>query len=65
MWNQPYLWVVYIAYWFNLFVPFENLWISPDTIAVVMNFLSGILVLIFSLSLIRKVIDIVSTYFDD
>lgn len=66
MWNAPYLWVVYIAYWFNLFVPFENfLWISPDTIAVEMNFLSWILVLIFGLSLIKKVIDLVSNYFDD
>ena len=42
------VWLAYIAYFFSLFAPFDGfLGISIDTIAIQMNFFSGILVLIF------------------
>ncbi len=58
-WNEPnmntvpYLWLGYIAFWFSLFNPFvDTFWINSDTFAVIMNFLSGIFVLIFSLAVL-------------
>ena len=47
---SPFIWLSYIALWFGLFKPFASwFWISPDSIAVHMNFLSGMLVILFSL----------------
>lgn len=55
--TTPYLWLSYIAFWFSLFLPFVNkFWIAPDTLAVVMNFLSGIFVLFFSLAILSTFI---------
>lgn len=53
-----YLWIPYIAYWFSFMKPFSWFWISADTIAIEMNFLSWIFVLIFSLALIWELIKI-------
>jgi len=36
----PYLWMVYISYWFSLFQPFTSFTIAPDTVAVIMNSIS-------------------------
>lgn len=36
----PVLRYSYIAFWFGLFSPLHKFWISPDTIAVEMNFLA-------------------------
>jgi hypothetical protein len=61
--TTPYLWLGYITFWFSLFTPFyDNIWISPDTWAVEMNFLSGILVLIFGLALIWEVLKIIEKF---
>jgi len=55
------VWLAYIAYFFSLFAPFDGfLGISIDTIAIQMNFFSGILVLIFWLWLISEVIEFFS-----
>jgi len=51
------LWHAFIAFWFSLIKPLGNSWLAPDTIAVAMNFLSGVLVLIFGLWLTKEVID--------
>lgn len=46
----PYIWMVYISYWFSLFKPFGNSFLlAPDTVAVVMNNISGWLALLFGL----------------
>lgn len=58
----PMLWYSYIAFWFGLFGPLTKFWISPDTIAVQMNFLSGIFVLIGMLSLFHEVISLIQNY---
>ncbi|HMT00724.1 MAG TPA: hypothetical protein PKC14_00200 [Candidatus Absconditabacterales bacterium] len=51
------LWYAYIAYWFSLMQPLKSwFWISPDTVAVQMNFLSGLFVLIFGLGLVNEVL---------
>lgn len=69
-WNEPWmwswadLWSSYIAYWFNLFIPLEWFWISPDTFAVEMNFLSWIFVLLFWLALVKEVLEFVSIEWD-
>jgi hypothetical protein len=36
----PYLWMVYISYWFSLLKPLSSFTIAPDTLAVFMNSLS-------------------------
>ena len=60
MWTSFQLWYSYITYWFSLFLPISNyLWISADTFAIVSNFFSWILVLVFSLALIKEVLDYV------
>jgi len=66
-WNEsnmnttPYLWLWYITFWFSLFTPFYNsIWIAPDTWAVVMNFLSGLFVLIFGLAILWEILKIIS-----
>ncbi|MEF2175877.1 MAG: hypothetical protein V3575_05370 [Candidatus Absconditabacteria bacterium] len=61
--ESPYLWYGYISFFFSLLLPFENhLWVSPDTIAVTMNFLSGIFVLLFGLALIKEFILLVGAF---
>jgi len=54
------LWHAFIAFWFSLIKPISGwFWLKGDTIAVAMNFLSGLLVLVFGLGLIKKVVDFV------
>lgn len=54
----PQLWHAFITFWFSLIQPIKwGFWLSPDNIAVSMNFLSGIFVLLFSLGTIREVIN--------
>lgn len=58
---MPGLWHSFIAFWFLLIKPINSrFWLKWDTIAVAMNFLSGIFVLIFGLWLIKKVIGFIS-----
>lgn len=53
----PELRHVFITFRFSLITPIKSrFWMAPDTIAVAMNFLSGILVLVFGTGLIREVI---------
>lgn len=55
--TTPQLWYTYIAYFFSLFVPFKSiLGMSPDTLAIQMNFWSGVFVLLFGLWLISSVL---------
>lgn len=59
MTTTPHIWYAYISYWFSLFIPFwwfRN--ISEDTIAIVMNALSGMFVLIFGTGLIAEMLSI-------
>lgn len=54
----PGLWHIFITFFFALIQPIKSwFWIAPDTIAVAMNFLSGIFVLIFGTGLIREAIN--------
>jgi len=51
------LWHAFIAFWFSLFKPLSWwFWLSADTVAVSMNFLSGLLVMFFWLGLTKEVI---------
>ncbi len=51
---------MFITFFFALIQPIKSrFWLAPDTIAVAMNFLSGIFVLIFGTGLIKEVL----TYF--
>lgn len=53
----PGVWHMFITFWFALITPIKSrFWMAPDTIAVAMNFLSGVLVLIFGTGLIKEVI---------
>ena len=53
----PGLWHMFITFFFALINPIKSrFWLAPDTIAVAMNFLSGILVLIFGTGLIKEAI---------
>lgn len=48
---------MFITFFFSLIQPIKSrFWIAPDTVAVAMNFLSGILVLIFGTGLIKEAI---------
>lgn len=50
-----FLWYSYIAFWFALIEPIKSFfWLSPDTVAVNLNFLSGIFVMIFGIWLVRE-----------
>lgn len=50
------LWYSFIAYWFSLFQPFESFFgLSPDTYAIMMNFWSGLFVLLFGVGLMTEV----------
>ncbi|MCK9467403.1 MAG: hypothetical protein M0P94_03680 [Candidatus Absconditabacterales bacterium] len=53
----PFLRHSFIAFWFSIGKVFSGSWLSPDTIAVSMNFLSGPLVLFFGLALINEAIE--------
>ncbi|PID34907.1 MAG: hypothetical protein CR971_00745 [candidate division SR1 bacterium] len=54
--SLPYLWHSFIAFFFVLIKPIASrFWISPDTVAVNMNFLSGIFVLLFGLGVITTI----------
>lgn len=55
--HMPYLRHSFIAFWFSIWSVFSWSWLSPDTIAVAMNFLSWPLCLIFGLLLIKEVLD--------
>jgi len=48
---------MFIGFWFGLIGPLKKFWIGPDTIAVAMNFLSGIFVLIMGLGTTKQIID--------
>ena len=51
---------MFITFFFALIQPIKGrFWLAPDTIAVAMNFLSGVFVLIFGTGLIKEVL----TYF--
>jgi hypothetical protein len=52
------LWMVYIAFWFSLMKPLaDKFTLGADTVAVVMNFISWPLSLLFGLGMIRKAIE--------
>lgn len=55
--SMPYLRYSFIAFWFSIGSVFSGNWLSPDTVAVAMNFLSWPLCLIFGLLLINEVLD--------
>lgn len=53
----PGIWHMFIMFFFALIQPIKSrFWMAPDTIAVAMNFLSGVLVLVFGTGLIKEVI---------
>lgn len=52
--TSPFLWLMYITFWFSLFAPVWNSFtISPDGIATFMNFLSWLFVLWFFIGIIN------------
>lgn len=54
--SLPYLWHSFIAFFFSLIKPISTgFWISADTVAVNMNFLSGIFVLFFGLGVLHSI----------
>ncbi|MFA5748226.1 MAG: hypothetical protein WC872_03900 [Candidatus Absconditabacterales bacterium] len=56
--SAPLLWHSFIAFWFSLIQPIKSwFWLAPDTIAVAMNFLSGIFVLLFGIGLTKQVLE--------
>jgi hypothetical protein len=57
---MPFLRHSFIAFWFSIGSIFSGNRMSPDTVAVSMNFLSGPLVLLFGLALINEVIEFFS-----
>lgn len=63
--SMPYLWYSFISFWFSIGSVFSGWWLSPDTIAVAMNFLAWPLCLIFGLLLIKEVLDFFITKKDD
>ena len=53
--SVPGLWHMFITFFFALIQPIKSwFWLSPDTIAVAMNFLSGLFVLVFGTALIKE-----------
>lgn len=52
----PHLWMVYISYWFSLWKPFTNFTIAPDTVAIMMNNVSGWFALVFGIGASSRVI---------
>lgn len=61
VWNAnwaPMLWHAFITFWFSLIQPIKSwFWLSADNIAVSMNFLSWIFVLLFSLGVIKEILN--------
>ncbi|MFZ2150417.1 MAG: hypothetical protein WAZ12_04565 [Candidatus Absconditicoccaceae bacterium] len=56
--GAPMLWHAFITFWFSLIQPIKSwFWLSADNIAVSMNFLSGIFVLLFSLGVIKEILN--------
>jgi len=55
--TPPELRHAFITFWFSLFWAIKWFWLGPDTIAVAMNFLSGIFVLILGLWTVKEVIN--------
>lgn len=61
-WAGGFLWLSYITYFFSLIQPIKSwFWLSPDNIAVSMNFLSGLFVLIFGLGLVKEFVGYIAT----
>jgi len=52
----PMLWHSFITFRFSIGNGIKGFWLGSDTIAVAMNFLSGILVLILGIGLIKEVL---------
>jgi len=49
---------MFISFRFSLIQPIKSrFWLAPDTIAVAMNFLSGIFVFVFGLGLVKEVMN--------
>ena len=55
--SMPYLRYAFISFWFGIWSVFSWNRLSPDTIAVAMNFISWPLCLIFGLLLVNEVLD--------
>lgn len=56
-----FLWFSYITFWFALIEPIKSFfWLSPDTIAVSLNFLSGIFVMVFGIWLVHQTLSYLS-----
>jgi len=50
-WTSPMLWLSYISFWFSLIEPIKwRFRIAPSTFGVALNFLSGIMVLLFAIA---------------
>jgi hypothetical protein len=47
----------FITFWFSLIWAIKWFWLGPDTVAVAMNFLSGIFVLILGLWTVKEIIN--------
>ena len=63
-WAGWFLWFSYIAYFFSLIQPIKSwFWLSPDNIAVSMNFLSGLFVLIFGTGLVKEFVGYITSIF--
>jgi len=57
---------MFISFRFSLIQPIKSrFWLAPDTIAVAMNFLSGIFVLIFGIGLVKEVLQFFGKKDDD
>ncbi len=57
-WWNVWLWHAFIAFWFSFMKPLKWFFsLSPDNIAVSMNFLSWILVLLFTMWLLKQIWD--------
>ena len=56
--SAPMLWHAFITFWFSLIQPIKWwFWLSADNIAVSMNFLSWIFVLLFSLGVVKEILN--------
>jgi hypothetical protein len=64
--TAPYLRHIFISFRYSLIQPIKSrFWLAPDTIAVAMNFLSGIFVLIFGIGLVKEVLNFFGKKDDD
>jgi len=54
----PWLWHMFIGFWFSLTNGIKSrFWLGPDTMAVAMNFLSGLFVMFFGIGTIKEIIE--------